>query len=127
MDGFFFLLTFPYKSMKGAMRNIILIGILMLVSVACKQNKPANQSDTSAKPVMVELSIEGMMCMGCVETVRSSIAQLEGIDTVSVSLEKANAIVTFKPQMTDTFSIRKAVELNGYKVTGTKKVDGGQE
>ena len=102
------------------MRNIILMAILVWAAVACKQNKPANQPDTSAKPVMVELSITGMKCMGCVETVRSSIAQLEGIDTVSVSLETAGAIVTFKPQKTDTVNIRKAVELNGYKVTGMK-------
>jgi len=63
--------------------------------------------------------------MGCVETVRSSIAQLEGIDTVSVSLEKSSAIVAFKPGKTDTLSIRKAVELNGYKVTSIKKIEEG--
>jgi len=108
------------------MRNTIFLAMLLLTAIACKQKKPANQADTSAKPVMVELSITGMSCMGCVETVRSSIAQIEGIDTVIVSLDKANALVTFKPQKTDTASIRKAVELNGYKVTGFKKDDGLQ-
>jgi len=108
------------------MRNTIILVALLLLAVACKQNKPANQAQTEARPVVVELSITGMSCMGCVETVRSSIAQLEGIDTVSVSLDKANALVTFKPLVTDTMSIRKAVELNGYKVTGAKKVDGMQ-
>lgn len=106
------------------MRNTILMAMLLLASIACKQNKPANQIDTSTKPVMVELSITGMMCMGCVETVRSSIAQLEGIDTVNVSLDQANAIVIYRPQKTDSVSIRKAVELNGYKVTVIKKVEG---
>jgi len=106
------------------MRNTILMAMLLLASIACKQNKPANQNDTSTKPIMVELSITGMMCMGCVETVRSSIAQLEGIDTVSVSLDQANAIVIYRPQKTDSVSIRKAVELNGYKVTVIKKVEG---
>lgn len=105
------------------MRNFIFMAMLLSMAVACKQNKPVNQADTSTKPVMVELSITGMSCMGCVETVRSSIAGLEGIDTVSVSLDKANALVTFKPEKTDTVSIRKAVELNGYKVTGAKKVE----
>ena len=108
------------------MRNTILTAMLLLAVIACKQNKPANQIDTSGNPVMVELSITGMMCMGCVETVRSSIAQLQGVDTVIVSLEKANALVTFKPQKTDTVSIRKAVELNGYKVTGIRKAGGVQ-
>jgi len=108
------------------MRNTILMAVLMLAAFACKQNKPVSQADQSLKPVTVELSITGMMCQGCVETVRSSIAQLQGIDTVNVSLDKANAIVTFKPDKTDTVCIRKAVELNGYKVKGIKKMGGGQ-
>lgn len=106
------------------MKNTILLAMLLLAAVACKSKKTDNQSDTASNPVMVELSISGMSCMGCVETVRSSIAQLEGIDTVSVSLEKATAFVVFKPSVTDTVSMRKAVELNGYKVTAAKKITG---
>jgi copper chaperone len=112
--------------MNTVMRNTLILAILLFAALACKQSKPAAQAEASAKPVMFEMSITGMSCQGCVETVRSSIAQLEGIDTVMVSLDKANAMVTFKPQKTDTVSIRKAVELNGYKVTATKKVDGVQ-
>ena len=110
--------------MKLAMRNIFLIILIVIGMPGCKQHKPTEQSGASAKPVVVELSVSGMMCQGCVETVRSSIAQLQGIDTVVVSLEKTNALVTFKPQLTDTVGIRKAVELNGYKVTAIKKVTG---
>jgi copper chaperone len=108
------------------MRNTIILALLLLTAIACKQKRPADQTDTGAKPVMVELSITGMSCMGCVETVRSSIAAIDGIDSVAVSLEKANAQVIFKPWKTDTASIRKAVELNGYKVTGTKKAGTGE-
>lgn len=108
--------------MKKAVRKQIFIIILVLITFACKQNKSSDQTVASAKPVSVEMSVSGMTCMGCVETVRSSIAQLQGIDTVSVSLDSARAIVTFKPQMTDTVSIRKAVELNGYKITSVKKI-----
>jgi copper chaperone len=112
--------------MKPHMQRIVFIAMLILIASACSPKKSANQAITSAEPVSVELSITGMSCMGCVETVRSSIAQMNGIDSVNVSLDKASAIVTFEPQVTDTASIRKAVELNGYKVTGTKKVAGLQ-
>jgi copper chaperone len=90
--------------------------MLLLTVSACKPKTTTNQSIANNEPVVVELSITGMSCMGCVETVRSSITQMQGIDTVTVSLEKANALVTFRPSVTDTASIRKAVELNGYKV-----------
>jgi copper chaperone len=108
------------------MKNLLLAVLLVIGTIACKQNKPTNQASADTNPVVVELSISGMTCMGCVETVRSSIAQLDGIDTVSVSLDQANAVITFKPQKTDTLSIRQAIELNGYKVTGTKKVQEDQ-
>ncbi len=106
------------------MRNILFTILLVIATISCKHKNTENQAIASSKPIMVELSVTGMTCMGCVETVRSSIAQLQGIDTVIVSLEKSNAIVTFKPQVTDTVGIRKAVELNGYKVTATKTVTG---
>jgi len=105
-------------------RSSILTVLCVIAMLSCKHNKIADQAIASAKPVTVELSVSGMMCQGCVETVRSSIAQLQGIDSVAVSLEKSNAIVIYKPGLTDTVSIRKAVELNGYKITATKKVTG---
>lgn len=105
-------------------KTTLLLMILALTSFACRQKKSVDTSDTSGNPVMVEMSITGMSCMGCVETVRYSVASIDGIDTVSVSLENANALVTFKPQQTDTAAIRKAIELNGYKVTATRPVDG---
>ncbi len=106
------------------MRNAFLTILIVISTLSCKQNKTTDQAIASAKPVSIELTVTGMSCQGCVETVRSSIAQLQGIDTVIVSLEKTNALVTFKPQMTDTAGIRNAVELNGYKVTAIKKVAG---
>lgn len=105
------------------MRSFFIMALLALSLLACKQHKSVNQAEADAKPVTVELAISGMMCQGCVETVRSSIAQLQGIDTVIVSLEKANALVTFRPGRTDTLSMRKAIELNGYKVLNTKNIE----
>lgn len=103
------------------MRNLLMAGILMLCVLACKPKNPVNQTTAKQEPVLVEMSVSGMHCEGCVETVRSSIAQLPGIDTVAVSLEKANAVVTYRPDAIDTASIRKAVELNGYKIVGVPR------
>jgi len=108
------------------MRKVFMAVLLLVIFTACKQNKPPDPNISSAEPVRIELSISGMMCMGCVETVRSSIAQLPGIDTVNVSLDKSNAIVAYKSHEIDSVKIRKAVEINGYKVTGTKLAVGVQ-
>jgi copper chaperone CopZ len=96
--------------------------IILIIFFSCQSKHGGNREKSEMKPVTVELSVSGMHCMGCVETVRSSIAQLDGVDSVIVSLEKANAIVVFNPFKVDTVRIRKAVELNGYKITGAKKI-----
>ena len=103
------------------MRILSLLLIILAFSVSCQRKQAGDQEKSAMKPVTVEMSVSGMHCMGCVETVRYSIAQLDGVDSVLVSLEKANAIVIFDPGRVDTIGIRKAVELNGYKITGAKK------
>jgi copper chaperone CopZ len=96
--------------------------MLLVFAVACKPKGSTDQTVAQSSPVTVEMGVTGMHCMGCVETVRSSIAQLEGIDTVLVSLDSARATITFHPQQVDTAKIRDAVELNGYKISGIKTV-----
>ena len=39
------------------------------------------------------LKIEGMMCEGCVKTVRESLEGLQGIESVDVNLKKGTATV----------------------------------
>lgn len=39
------------------------------------------------------LKIEGMMCEGCVKTVRESLEELQGIESVDVNLKKGTATV----------------------------------
>ncbi len=105
------------------MRLSLCLAALMLIFGSCKQKSSESQKNASNTiPVSIELSVTGMHCMGCVETVRSSIAQLEGIDTVSVSLDSARAWVTYKPGKADSVKIREAVELNGYKIVQTREV-----
>jgi copper chaperone CopZ len=108
--------------MGGMMRLISVLSILLIFCISCKTGSVSKKDKSDQRPVTVELAVTGMHCMGCVETVRYSIAHLEGVDSVSVSLEQANAIVTFNPGKVDTTGMREAVELNGYKVTGAKKI-----
>jgi copper chaperone CopZ len=119
---FDFLYILLNESMIGTMRTTLLLAMLLVLAVACKPKGSSDQTVASNAAVTVEMGVTGMHCMGCVETVRSSIAQLEGIDTVLVSLDSARATVTFHPQQVDTLKIRDAVELNGYKISGIKTV-----
>ncbi len=97
------------------MKKLFYLLILVLAVAACNSEK--SNKDESSEPVAMEISIEGMTCNGCVGTVKASIVQMgEGITSVEVNLEDANAIVQYNPKEVKPKAIKEAIELNGYKV-----------
>jgi copper chaperone len=63
----------------------------------------------------VRLSIEGMTCTGCVNTVTRVLAALPGVSQADVSLTKARAKVTYDPAQTGVEAMKQAVGRAGYK------------
>ena len=61
------------------------------------------------------ISIEGMMCKHCVAHVEKALTAVPGVETVTVSLEQNNAIVTGSA---DKEALSAAVVEAGYEVTG---------
>jgi copper chaperone len=64
----------------------------------------------------VTIKIGGMTCMGCVGSVKRVLEGLAGVDTVDVSLEKAQAIVGFDPSKATSALLASAIEDAGYDV-----------
>ena len=103
------------------MKAILSIFITALLIVSC-QSKNEKSGNVDLTPVVITMDVHGMSCNGCVETVKSSVEQLgEGINSVDVSLEKAQAVIEYVPAEVDSVKIRKAIELNGYKILSVKK------
>ena len=63
----------------------------------------------------VRLSIEGMTCTGCVNSVTRVLAALPGVSQADVSLTKARARVTYDPAQTGVEAMKRAIERAGYK------------
>ena len=61
------------------------------------------------------ISIEGMMCQHCVKHVQEALSAVPGVETVTVSLENNNAVVTANDIVTDD-TLVKAVTEADYKV-----------
>jgi Cu+-exporting ATPase len=64
------------------------------------------------------LKIAGMSCSGCAGTVEQALSKLEGVQDVSVNLEKSLASVKFKRDKLTANDFKKAVELSGYTFEG---------
>jgi len=64
----------------------------------------------------VELAIDGMTCGGCVRSVKNLLESIHGVSSAKVSLEKAQATVTYDPAKADVNRMKEAVSDAGYQV-----------
>lgn len=62
----------------------------------------------------VTLKVAGMSCRHCVSSVKNALLSVPGVATVSVDLKEAQASVVFDPAKTDTATLLKAIEEQGY-------------
>lgn len=66
----------------------------------------------------VTISVGGMMCATCVETIEAALNELPGIITATVNLGTEKAYVTYNPSLTSTGDMKKAIEDAGYQYLG---------
>ena len=60
----------------------------------------------------VDLYIDGMLCERCVQSVKHSIDQVEGVDFCNV--EMGHARISYLPQLAGLEELKRAVESAGY-------------
>ncbi len=64
--------------------------------------------------------VEGMSCNHCVQAVESNVAPIDGVDTVSVDLDKGLVTVEGSAQ---PFTIEETIEAQGFDVTKSEKTE----
>lgn len=62
------------------------------------------------------VNIKGMTCMGCVSSVKRVLGNLPGVTQAEVSLEKAQATVTYDAGKTSLEALKSAITDAGYDV-----------
>lgn len=96
---------------------IFLIGLFFaLAIVSCGKSKKTTDSALSTEKSLIEVSIGGMTCTGCEQTIQAGITKLEGIESVKASYITGNAVVEYFPGITDTMKIKAAITGSGYTV-----------
>ncbi len=63
------------------------------------------------------LAIKGMTCGGCVAAVKVQLKKTEGVSAYEVSLEKAEAQVTYDPAKTEPKKIAESVSKTGFEAS----------
>lgn len=101
------------------MKNIVYLA-LVFVFVACNTGtRPAQNEQPAATTVAsteTKIHVSGMHCENCVASVTKGINELEGINSVAVTLADSTALVSFDPSKVDLEEIKKAIEGRGYTV-----------
>lgn len=68
------------------------------------------------KSSVIEVSIGGMTCTGCEQTIQAGVSKLDGIKSIKASHTAANAFIEYYPDLVDTLKIKEAITGKGYTV-----------
>lgn len=66
----------------------------------------------------LRLKVEGMTCMGCVNSVKRLLSALDGVEQVDVDLSQGLVQVSYDPSRIQPEAMQLAIEGGGYRVTG---------
>uniref|UniRef100_UPI00398F31DE copper-transporting ATPase 1 n=1 Tax=Pristiophorus japonicus TaxID=55135 RepID=UPI00398F31DE len=72
----------------------------------------------------VTISVAGMTCNSCVQTIEQQIGKLQGVCEIKVSLESHHAAVVYNPEFQTPESLQEAIDDMGFEatLTGTRPV-----
>ena len=96
--------------------GLILI-IYSLIAVSCSGNgKKAAETENNQEVSVIEVSIGGMSCTGCEQTIQNNVGKLEGIKSVKASFTTGMAMIEYFEGIVDTTVIKQAISGSGYTV-----------
>ena len=99
------------------MAMLVLVGSVMLSSCEKSDNSAAQAEVQVVKAEKVNLSVEGMTCGSCVNSIETALAKQNGIIKGKVSLEENACEVEFDASKTNTDEILATIEKAGYSAS----------
>ncbi len=104
-----------------------LIVFCFFLAFGCSNSSP-NKSASDSKPQIgesvklaaLELSIQGMSCTGCEQTIQSGLTGLKGVKHVKASFKDGKAYVEYLPGLADTIKMRESITASGYVLANIK-------
>ena len=94
----------------------VVLNALRLTQFMRKKKNTAKADDQGDIGMKKTLTVEGMMCMHCVQHVTDALSAVDGVEKAEVNLKKKRAVVTLGADVSDD-ALRAAVKEAGYEVT----------
>ncbi|MFN8241373.1 MAG: cation transporter [Bacteroidales bacterium] len=94
-----------------------MVAAIIAVIISCNSGgKKAVVSESSDKIQTVEVSIAGMTCTGCEQTIQAGVSKIDGVKSIKATFTDGRAVVEYDAMKADTAAIRTAITGAGYRV-----------
>ena len=117
-----------FHNLMIAQMRILTLVCLFLV-IGCNSGGPQKSSqvvksqvEAGLKTAALELSIQGMTCTGCEQTIQSGLSALKGVKGVKANFQNGKAYVEIVPGVADTTSIKESIASSGYVLANIKSI-----
>lgn len=106
-----------------------LVVICLFIAFSCT-NSGTRKAAPEANPAVqeniqtaaVEISIQGMTCTGCEQTIQTGISSINGVKQVKADFKRGKALVEFIPGIADTTQMKEKIIASGYLVANVKSI-----
>ena len=90
----------------------------LLLFFACSSKESGQQAFDADNVTYEKISISGMSCTGCEETITSGVASLDGVQEARADYVQGVAWVSYDASSVDHVQLTQVIESRGYKVIG---------
>jgi copper chaperone CopZ len=95
----------------------LILTVYILIAASCTGNSKKSAAPEKNQEVsVIEVSIGGMSCTGCEQTIQNNVGKLDGIKSVKATFTNGIAIIEYYEGLTDTTVIKGAISGCGYTV-----------
>jgi copper ion binding protein len=104
---------------SGGFMKQLLVLLFFAVTVLTCGKRDDQQNATQEGHAMI--SLPTIQCQTCVETIKTAIQKVEGVESVNIDLKEKRAHVHFDPAKTSQEKIEKAIAAAGYDANNIKR------
>ncbi len=102
------------------MKKLIAFALLLSVAAFAGEKKEQHKMDMS-HPGHAMINVPTVLCDNCVKTVTTAVKKVDGVESITIDLDKKIAHVNFDPDKVKLIDIEKAIAASGYDANNIKR------
>lgn len=105
-----------------AILTLSVIAALFMFSCKLQSHEATENENIEAATQTCEVTVNGMTCTGCEQTIDNAVAKLDGVKSTISSHENGKVMVEYVPGEVDSTQIKEAINHTGYKAISVQVI-----